>query len=109
MSVPCSFGAVRQHSVYDINLDSYYTRHLTSYFSIELAQPFQIDVMAGNKEVLQCTHTGFYDWWNIVFSDMYCMFVPGLLKMLISEPQLEKNGCRIVSEHGAWTVSKGPN
>ena len=50
-------GAVRQHSVYDINLDSYYTRHLTSYFSIELAQPFQIDVMVGNKEVLQSTHT----------------------------------------------------
>ena len=41
---------------------------------------------------------------NIAFSDV--LFVPGLLQQLISEPQLEKRGCKIVSEHGVRTVSR---
>ena len=39
--------AVRQHSVYDINLDSYCTRHMTPCFSLEQPQPCQVDVMVG--------------------------------------------------------------
>ena len=42
---------------------------------------------------------------NIAFSDV--LFVPGLLQTLISEPQLEKQGCKLVSENGIRTVSKG--
>ena len=41
---------------------------------------------------------------NVAFTDV--LFVPGLLQTLISEPQLEKKGCKIVSEKGVRTVSK---
>ena len=41
---------------------------------------------------------------NIAFH--YVLFVLGLLQTLISEPQLEKLGCKIVSEHGIRIVSR---
>ena len=78
---------------------------MTPCFSLEQAQPFQVDVMVGNKEVLKSTHKGMLWLGTISFYDV--LFVPGLLQTLISEPQFEKKGCRIVSEHGIYTVSKG--
>ena len=103
-STECAVAA-RQHSMYDINLDSYCTRHMTPCFSLESPEHYVVDIMVGNKEVLQSTHKGLLRLGNITFSDV--LFVPGLLQTLISEPQLEKKGCRIVSEGGIRTVSKG--
>ena len=60
--------------------------------------------MVGNKKTLQSTHKGIMRLGNIAFNDV--LFVPGLLQTLISEPQLEKRGCKIVSEHGIRTVSR---
>ena len=51
--------------------------------------------MVGNKEKLRSTHKGTMRLGNIAFTDV--LFVPGLLQTLISEPQLEQKGCRIVS------------
>ena len=65
----------------------------------------EFDIMVGNKEKLCSTHKGIIRLENIAFSDM--LFAPGLLQTLISEPQLEKKGCKIVSEHGIHMVSKG--
>ena len=87
--------AARQHSVYDINLDSYCTRHMTACFTLENPEPYEVDIMVGNKETLRSTHKGVMRLGN-----------PGLLQTLISEPQLEKRGCKIVSEHGIRTVSR---
>ena len=61
--------------------------------------------MVGNKDTLKSTHKGNLRFNNLVFTDV--LFVPGLLQTLISEPQLEKKGCRIVSEKGVRTISKG--
>ena len=96
--------AARQHSVYDINLDSYCTRHMTPCFTLENSEPYEVDLMVGNKETLRSTHKGVMRLGNIAFNDV--LFVPGLLQTLISEPQLEKRGCKIVSEHGIRTVSR---
>ena len=87
--------AARQHSVYDINLDSYCTRHMTPCFSLENAEAYEVNIMVGNKETLRSTHKGVMRLGNIAFQDV--LFVPGLLQTLISEPQLEKRGCKIVS------------
>ena len=54
--------------------------------------------MVGNKEMLKSTHSGSLRLGNL--------FVPGLLQMLISEPQMELKGCKIVSENGIRTVSR---
>ena len=59
----------------------------------------------GNKEKLSFTHKGNMRLGNIVFSDI--LFVPGLLHTLLSEPQLELKGCKIVSEGGIRTISRG--
>ena len=96
--------AVRQHSIYDINLDSYCTRHMTPCFSLEDSVQYEVDIMVGNKEILRSTHKGTMRLGNIAFRDV--LFVPGLLQTLISEAQLEKRGCKIVSEHGIRTVSR---
>ena len=80
--------AVRQHSMYDINLDSSCTRHMTPCFSLEDAERYEVDIMVGNKEILSSTHKGKMRLSNIAFQDV--LFVPGLLQTLISEPQLEK-------------------
>ena len=96
--------AARQHSIYDINLDSYCTRHMTPCFSLENAEAYEVNIVVGNKETLQSTHKGVMRLGNIAFQDV--LFVPGLLQTLISEAQLEKRGCKIVSEHGIRTVSK---
>ena len=69
--------AVRQHSVYGINLDSYCTRQMMLCFSLEQTQPFRVDVMVGNKEILHSTHK-ILKLGNIVFLNDV-LFVPGLL------------------------------
>jgi len=96
--------AARQHSIYDNNLDSYCTRHMPPCFSLENAEAYEVNIMVGNKETLKSTHKGVMRLGNIAFQDV--LFVPGLLQTLISEPQLEKRGCKIVSEHGIRTVYK---
>ena len=69
-------------SKYDINLDSYCTRHMTPCFLLEQQQPCVVDIMVGNKEKLTSTHKGNMRLGNIVFSDV--LFVPGLLQTLLS-------------------------
>ena len=63
-----------------------------------------VNIMVGNKEMLKSTHSGTLRLGNIVFNDV--LFVPGLLQTLISEPQMELKGCKIVSENGIRTVSR---
>ena len=63
-----------------------------------------VNIMVGNKEILQSTHKGSLRLGHIVFQDV--LFVPGLLQTLISEPQLELRGCKIVSERGVRTISR---
>ena len=74
----------RQHSIYDINLDSYCTRHMTPCFSLENAESYEVNIMVGNKGTLRSTHRGVMRLGNIAFNDV--LFVPGLLQMLSSEP-----------------------
>ena len=50
--------AVRQHLVYDINLDSYCTHHMMPCFSLEEPQKYEVDIMVGNREKLRSTHKG---------------------------------------------------
>ena len=61
--------------------------------------------MVGNKEKLRSTHRGIVRLGNIAFSGV--LFVPDLLQSLISGPQNEKKGWKIVSEHEICKVSKG--
>ena len=72
---------------FDINLDSYCTRHMTPCYELEKPEPCVVDIMVGNKEKLQSTHKGILCLGNIVFTDV--LNVPGLLQTLISEPQLQ--------------------
>ena len=88
----------------DINLDSYCTRHMTPCYELQNQVPCVVSIMVGNKDVLKSTHKGSLRLGKLVFEDV--LFVPGLLQTLISEPQLEMKGCRIVSEHGIRTVSR---
>ena len=69
--------AAWQHSVYDINLDSYCTRHMTPCFSLEQPEKFEVGIMVGNKEKLCSTQKGIMRPENIAFSDV--LFVPGVL------------------------------
>ena len=71
---------------------------MTPCFSLEDAERYEVDIMVGNKEILRSTYKGFMRLGSIAFNDV--LFVPGLLQTLISKPQLEKRGCRILSEHG---------
>ena len=96
--------AVHQHSIFDINLDSYCTRHMTPCYELEKQEPCVVDIMVGNKEKLKSTHKGILRLGNIVFTDV--LYVPGLLQTLISQPQLELKGCKIVSEGGVRTISR---
>ena len=77
-------------SKFDINLDSYCTRHMNPYFLLEQPKPCVVDIVVGNKEKLQSTHKGNMRLGNLVFTDV--VFAPGLLQMLITEPQLELKG-----------------
>ena len=62
-STECGVAA-RQHSMYDINLDSYCTRHMTPCFSLENPEHYVVDIFN--------LHTkGYYDW-AILLSVMYC-------------------------------------
>ena len=61
-----------------------------------MQKPCVVNIMVGNKELLKSTHSGSLRLGNIVFVNVF--FVPGLLQTLISEPQMELKGCRIVSE-----------
>ena len=88
-----------------INLDSYATRHMTPYFVLENQEDYNVPIIVGNNETLHSTHRGSLRINKVVFNDV--LFVPGLMQTLISEPQLEMKGCRIVSEHGVRTVYKG--
>ena len=87
-----------------INLDSYCTRHMTPCYELQDQEPCVVNIMVGNKEILQSTHKGSLRLGHIVFQDV--LFVPGLLQTLISEPQLELRGCKIVSERGVRTISR---
>ena len=89
---------------FNINLDSYCTRHMTPCYELHNQEPCVVNIMVGNKELLQSTHKGSLRLGNIIFEDV--LFVPGLLQTLISEPQLEIKGCKIVSEHGIRTISR---
>ena len=91
-------------SKFDINLDSYCTRHMTPCFLLEKPVPCVVDIVVGNKERLQSTHKGNMCLGNRVFTDV--LFVPGLLQTLISEPQMELKGCKIVSGRGVRTISR---
>ena len=88
----------------NINLDSYCTRHMTPCYELQNPKPCVVNIMVGNKEVLKSTHSGTLRLGNIIFNDV--LFVPGLLQTLISEPQMELKGCKIVSENGIRTVSR---
>ena len=59
---------------------------------IRNAEPCEVIIMVGNKDTLKSTHKGNLRFNNLVFMDVH--FVPGLLQTLISEPQLEKKGCK---------------
>ena len=87
-----------------INLDSYCTRHMTPCYELRNPKPCVVNIMVGNKEMLKSTHLGSLQLGNIIFNDV--LFVPGLLQTLISEPQMELKGCKIVSENGIRTVSR---
>ena len=54
MITECAVAA-RQHSMYDINLDSYCMRHMLPCFSLENPEQYMwwILIMVGNKEVLK--------------------------------------------------------
>ena len=69
---------------------------MTPCYELEKQEPCVVDIMVGNKEKPQSTHKGILHLGNIVFTDV--LYVPGLLQTLISEPQLELKGCKIVSE-----------
>ena len=43
-------------SKFDINLDSYCTRHMTPCFLLEQPKPCVVDIVVDNKEKLQSTH-----------------------------------------------------
>ena len=91
-------------SKFDINLDNYCTWHMTPCFLLEKPVPCIVDIVVENKERLQSMHKGNMRLGNLVFTDV--LFVPGLLQTLISEPQLELKGCKIVSEKGVRTISR---
>ena len=95
--------ATKQHSIYDINLDSSCMRNMVQCFAFEHAERCEVNIMVGNKETLRSTHKGIMRLGNIAFHDV--LFVPSLLQLLISEPQFEKRGCKIMSENGIRTVS----
>ena len=84
----------------NIKLNSYCTRHLAPCYELHHVKPCVVNIMVGNKEMLQSTHSGSLRLGNIVINDRikYCfyiiqtyifedvLFVPGLLLTLISSP-----------------------
>ena len=84
-------------------LDSCCTRHMTGYYALKNARPNRVPVMFGNKEKLFSTHVG-----TMVLSNGVeledCLFVPGLMWTLISEPRIEQEGGSMASAKGTRTI-----
>ena len=79
---------------------------MTPCHELQNQEPYVVNIMVENKGLFQSTRKGSLRLGNIVFDDV--LFVPGLklLQTLISEPQLEMKGCKIVSEPGVQTISR---
>ena len=80
-------------------LDSCCTRHMTGFYALKNAHEHKVAVIFGNQQKLYSTHVGTLVLSNgIELTD--CLFVPGLMWTLISEPRIEMDG-------GSMTSSKG--
>ena len=97
--------AARQHSIYDINLDSYCTRHMTPCFSLENAESYEVNIIVGNKETLRSTHRGVMRQATLLLM-MYFLCLACCRHL--SENHNWKNVAarKYISEHGIRTVSR---
>ena len=73
-------------------------RHMTGFYALKNAHEHKVAVIFGNQQKLYSTHVG-----TLVLSNGVeltdCLFVPGLMWTLISEPRIEMDS-------GSMTLSK---
>ena len=78
-------------------------RYMTGYYELVDKVPHKVAVVFGNQQKLFSTHVG-----TLVLSNgtelKDCLFVPGLMWTLISEPRLEADGGSMTSKAGIRKV-----
>ena len=98
----CEYPAVANSAstqAHTAKLDSCCTRHMTGFYALKGATEHRVAVIFGNQEKLYSTHIG-----TLVLSNgvelQDCLFVPGLMWTLISEPRIEMEGASMTSSKG---------
>ena len=84
-------------------LDSCCTRHMMGFYALKDASEHRVAVIFGNQQKLYSTHIG-----TLVLSNGVelrdCLFVPGLMWTLISEPRIEMDGGAMTSSSGVRKI-----